>query len=39
MTTYLPDWIAVIIYTEVYRLKNYLEQIRLLNFAVLPDTR
>lgn len=39
MTTFLPNWIAVIIYTEVYRLKIYVEQIRLLNIAVLTDKR
>lgn len=39
MTTFLPNRIAVIIYTEVYRLKIYVEQIRLLNIAVLTDKR
>lgn len=39
MITFLPNWIALIIYAEVYRLKIYSEQIRLLNFAVFPDKR
>jgi len=42
MITFLPNWIALKLTdsnAEVYRLKIYSEQIRLLNFAVFPDKR
>lgn len=39
MKAFLPKWIALIIYANVYRLEIYSEQTELLNFAVFPDKR